>query len=86
MGYYINVLQKGQMYELEGQKLQFIEKVDKWFYFYTCKMDERTFNYEPTNEKVFFTSKELTYIKRVQDQPIRDGLHRIGREKVFPRI
>lgn len=85
MGYYLNVLQQGQMYELDGQRLQFIEKVGKSFYFYTCKMDEWTFNYEPTTEQVAFTSDEMNFIRRVQDEPIKHGLRRIGREKVFPR-
>jgi hypothetical protein len=85
MGYYLNVLQEGQIYELDGQRLQFIEKVGEWFYFYVCKMDEWTFNYEPTNEKVFYSSKELAYIKRVRDFQTGAGLRKIGKDKVFPR-
>lgn len=85
MGYYLNVLRKGQMYELDGQKLQFTEKVGKRFYFYSCKMNDWLFRYEPTNDKISFTSEEINFIRRVQDEPIKSGLRKIGREKVFPR-
>lgn len=85
MGYYLNVLQKGQMYNLGGQRLQFIEKAGKLFCFYICKMDEWTFTYEPTEEQVLFTSEEINFIRRVQDEPIKYGLRKIGKDKVFPR-
>ena len=85
MGYYLNVLQQGKMYELDGQKLQFIEKVGSWYYFYICKMDEWTFEYEPTDEKTFFTIDQMNYIKRIQAETKNIGLRKIGKDKVFPR-
>lgn len=85
MGYYLNVLQQGKMYELDGQKLQFIEKVGNWYYFYICKMDEWTFEYEPTDEKTFFTIDQMNYIKRIQAETKNIGLRKIGKDKVFPR-
>lgn len=86
MGYYINVLQEDCQYELDGKRLQFMQKLDNRYYFYECKYDEWSFRYIPTPLIISYTIKELNYIKRVQDQPIRVGLRRIGREKVFPRI
>ena len=85
MGYYLNVLQKGQMYELDGQKLEFIEKYGSRFYFYVCKMDEWSFKYIKTNEKKSFEHKEINFIKRFQDEPQKIGLRKVGRDKVFPR-
>ena len=86
MGYYINTLQQGCEYELDGRHLQFIQKLGKQYYFYVCEYDEWAFRYIPTKLIVFYKGKELTYIKRVQDQPIKVGLRKIGRDKVFPRI
>ena len=86
MGYYINTLQEGYEYELNGQHLQFMQKLDNRYYFYVCEYDEWSFRYIPTALIASFTIKELNYIKRVQDQPIRVGLRKIGKEKVFPRI
>ena len=86
MGYYLNVLQQGEMYELNGQKLQFIERNGTHYYFFVCKMGEWTFRYEPTNEKVLFTSKELNYIKRFGTGNTNFGLKVAGKDKVFPRI
>lgn len=85
MGYYLSVLKKGQVYELDGQKIQFVEKVGKWFYFYACKMNEWNFKYEPTDEKISFTLQQINYIKRAY-QTYNNGLRKIGRDKVFPRI
>lgn len=85
MGYYLSVLKKGQVYELDGQKIQFVEKVGKWFYFYVCKMNEWSFKYEPTDEKISFTLEQINYIKRTYQKP-NNGLRMIGRDKVFPRI
>ena len=85
MGYYVNILQKGQIYELDGQKLQYIEEIDKWHYFYICKMDEWTFDYEPTTEKRFYRLKDLAYLKRVDNGKASFGLRQIGRDKAFPR-
>lgn len=86
MGYYINILQKNQLYELDGQKLRFIEKDGKRFYFHICEKDEWSFVYQPTGEIVSFLSNEINFIKRVQDEPNKGGLHKIGRERVFPRV
>ena len=86
MGYYINTLQEGCEYELDGRHLQFMQKLDNLYYFYVCEYDEWSFRHIPTAVIACYTIKELTYIKRVQDQPIRVGLRRIGRDKVFPRI
>ena len=85
MGYFLNVLREGQMYQLDGQKLQFIEKFGQFYYFYICKYDEWKLQYEPTEERVPFTRKEIEYIKRVQGEPRQVGLRKIGRDKVFPR-
>ena len=85
MGYYINILIQGEMYELDGQKLLFIEKKDKRYYFYLCKKEDWGFDYFPTEEKLDFTIKEIHYIKRVQDLHSFCGLQSIGKEKVFPR-
>jgi hypothetical protein len=86
MGYYINTLQEGCEYELDGRHLQFMQKLDNQYYFYVCEYDEWSFRYIPTAVIASYSIKELAYIKRVQDQPIRFGLRRIGRDKVFPRI
>lgn len=85
MGYYLNVLRKGEMYQLEGQKLLFLEKILSRYYFYTCKMDEWDFRYKPTNEKISFTADEIVYLKRFQDEPTSVGLRKIGRDKVSPK-
>lgn len=85
MGYYINVLMPGKMYELDGQRLQYIEKVDKWYYFYLCKMDELTLDYVPTNEKRFYRLKDLTYLKRVENGKASVCLRQIGKDKVYKR-
>ncbi len=85
MGYYLNCLQQGKMYELDGQKLQFIEKVGGSFYFYVCKVDDWTFNYTPTEETVSLSVKEMTYIKRFDQEPTQVRLRKIGKDKVFPR-
>jgi hypothetical protein len=85
MGYYIRILQEGKMYELDGKKLQFIEKYGQFYYFNVCKYDEYTLKYEPTNERLPFTRKEIEYIKRLQDEPMKVGLRKIGRDKVFQR-
>lgn len=85
MGYFINILQEGCEYELDGHHLQFIQKLDNHYYFYICEYDEWSFKYIPTAVIASYSIKELNYIKRVQDQPIRFGLRRIGKEKVFQR-
>lgn len=86
MGYYINTLQEGCEYELDGKHLQFMQKLDNRYYFYVCEYDEWAFRYIPTTLIASFTINELTYIKRVQGEPRRVGLRKIGKEKVFPRI
>lgn len=85
MGYYISVLQKGKIYELDGQKLQFIEKDGNHYYFYICRMDEWSFRYAPTKETTSFDVKEINFIKRFQDERTNVGLKRIGKDKVFQR-
>jgi hypothetical protein len=85
MGYYLNTLQKGKMYELDGQKLQFIGKFGTRYYFYKCKMDEWSFEYEPTTQKASFTNEEMTYIKRIQENSTVGVLRKIGKDKVFPK-
>ena len=86
MGYFINTLQEGCEYKLDGKHLQFMQKLDNRYYFYVCEYDEWSFRYIPTALIASFTIKELTYIKRVQGEPRRVGLRKIGKEKVFPRI
>lgn len=85
MGYYVNALQEGSMYDLGGMRLEFSKKVGKLFYFYIYKLDDFGFTYEKTNSAVSYSSKELTYIKRVQECSPSGMLKRIGREKVFAR-
>ena len=85
MGYFLNVLRQGQMYDLNGEKIVFIQKVGRLYYFYVCKYNEWTFKFEPTEEKTSFTIKEINYIKRAQNEQNEIGLRKIGRDKVFPR-
>jgi hypothetical protein len=85
MGYYINVLQQGYQYELEGKRLLFDKKVGKDYYFYTCEYDEWSFDYTPTKLLVSYTNKELQYIKRIQVCSKNGALKQIGRDKVFAR-
>lgn len=85
MGYYINVLTKGKKYDLDGQKLLFIDKVSEYFRFYKCKMDEWSFRYEPTSELVEFDRKEINFIKPFHDEQNQRCLTIIGRDKVFKR-
>lgn len=85
MGYYINALQQGKMYDLDGLRLEFSEKIGKLYYFYIHKLDELGFNYNKTDLVVSYSSKELNYIKRVQDCTTKGLLKRIGKDKVFPR-
>lgn len=85
MGYYINTLQEGSYYELDGRRLLFVGKQGSIFYFHVCKMDDWSFEYEPTEERVGFISKELYYIKRVQDCSPSGFLKPIGRDRVFQR-
>jgi hypothetical protein len=85
MGYYINILRQGQMYELEGQKLQFIERIDGRYYFHICQMDYNELKCLPTGEITSFTIQEINFIRRVNDEQKSVGLRRIGRERVFPR-
>ena len=84
MGYYINVLQKGEKYTLNGETIEFIEKQGSRFYFYLCKYDMETFRHIRTNEKVGFLLSEINYIKRFQ-QSTNGLLKRIGKDKVFAR-
>ena len=73
------------MYELDGQKLQFVEKDGNRYYFYICRMDEWTFRYMPTEEKTSFHIKEINFIKRFQNEHTTIGLKRMGKDKVFPK-
>jgi hypothetical protein len=85
MGYYISVLQKGEIYELNGQKLEFDEKAGKLYFFYVCEFDEESFSYRKTDETAFFTLEEINYIKRYNEQQKISGLKKIGKDKVFQR-
>lgn len=85
MGYYISVLQNGKMYELDGQKLEFIRKQGKLFYFYLCKFNDKTFNYEKTEKEVLLELNEIYFIKRFYQNEKSDGLRKIGKDKVFPK-
>jgi hypothetical protein len=83
MGYYLNVLQEGAKYELDGERLVFIGKKNNLYYFYLCKYDSSCFDYVKTNDTVLYKIRELNFIKKVQDGSI--ALRRIGRDKVFGR-
>lgn len=85
MGYYISTLKKGKKYELDGKTIEFIQKLHDLYYFYICEMDEWEFDFKPTPSIVFYTSKEIEYIKRVQDGSARSNLRCVGKDKVFPR-
>lgn len=83
MWYYINKLQKGYKYKLEEKIIEFIEKKQDLYYFYVCKSDEWSFEYIPTPLILCYKSKELNYIKKVQECSKKGTLKRIGRDKVF---
>lgn len=85
MGYFINTLQEGCQYELDGKHLQYMQKIDNEYYFYVCEYDEWSFKYIPTALIASYSIKELTFIKRSKDQPNIVGLRKIGKDKVFPR-
>jgi hypothetical protein len=86
MGYFINTLQEGCEYELDGKHLQFMQKLDNRYYFYVCEYDEWSFRYIPTAMIVSYAIKELAFIKRVGESKKNIKLRRIGKEKVFPKI
>ena len=86
MGYYINTLQEGCLYDLGGMRLEFSTKVGKLFYFYIYKLDDFGFTYEKTNSLVSYSSKELTYIRRVQECSPQGLLRKVGKDKVFSRV
>lgn len=86
MGYYINILQEGCQYELDGKYLEFLQKLDNQYYFYICEYDEWAFRHIPTAVIASYTAKQLEYIKRVQGGQKKIRLKKIGREKVFPKI
>jgi hypothetical protein len=85
MGYHISVLQKGVQYEVEGTRIEFIQKMDGIYYFYLCKKDEWGFDYKRTDLIVSYTSKDIEFIKRIQSEPPKGLLKRIGKDKVFNR-
>ena len=85
MGYYINVIQKGVQYELDGVRLEFVEKGKKLYYFYLCKKDEWSFDYQRTDEMVSYTKEELNFLKRINECSARGTLKRIGKDKAFKR-
>jgi hypothetical protein len=80
MWYFINKLQEGRRYNLNGQVLEFIEQSGEFYYFYVCKYNEWSFDYELTEEAVLYTDKELTYIKKIQE-PIAKGILKKIKEK-----
>ena len=86
MGYYLNTLIEGKLYELNGQRLEFSSKVGKMYYFYKYAYDEDSFRYKKTENLVSFAFKELNYLKRVQECSDFGSLKRIGRDKVWQRI
>ena len=59
MGYFINTLQEGCEYELEGKHLRFMQKLDNRYYFYVCEYDEWSFKYIPTALIASYSIKEL---------------------------
>ena len=85
MGYYVSVLQKGVQYELEGRRLEFVEKTRNLYWFYLCKKDEWSLDYERTDEMVSYTFKELNFLKRINECSARGTLKPIGKDKVFKR-
>ena len=85
MGYYLNVLQEGAIYDLDGQKLKFIQKIDGAYYFHVCKYDEWSLNYIPTDLVASYDIKEINYIKRFQSCSPKGALKRIGKDKVFSK-
>ena len=85
MGYYINKFLSGVQYDLEGTRLQFVEKRGNLFAFFICKMDTTDFQYKPTAQMAYYAKEDLEYIKRIQEGSINKGLRKIGRDKVFAR-
>lgn len=86
MGYYINVLQKGAIYELNGEYIKFVKKDGNLFYFYSCKrLNPFDFSFTKLNEVCIYTEREIYYIKKVNDCAKKGQLKKIGKEKVFPR-
>lgn len=83
MGYYLNVLQEGAKYELNGERLVFIGKKNNLYCFYLCKYDSDSFDYVKTKTTVSYKIRELEFIKKVQERSV--ALRRIGRDKVFGR-
>lgn len=73
MWYFINKLQEGKKYNLNGQVIKFIEQSKKFYYFYICEYNEWSFEYEPTEELILYTEKDLVYIKKMQE-PIAKGI------------
>jgi hypothetical protein len=86
MGYYVNALQEGCLYDLGGMRLEFSKKVGKLFYFYIHKLDDFGFTYEKTNNMVSYNNKELTYIRRIQECSPKGTLKKIGKDRVFSRL
>jgi hypothetical protein len=85
MGYYVNSLQKGTLYELGGMRLEFVEKNGRSFYFYIYRFNEDIYGYEKANSMISYTSKELTYIRRIQECSPKGMLKCIGRDRVFAK-
>lgn len=85
MGYFIDVLQKGTQYELDGKRMEFVEKKGRLFYFYLYEYDGITFSYNKTDYLLNYTSKEIYFIKRVQECSPKGCLRAIGRDRIFAR-
>lgn len=83
MGHYLNNLLHGELYELNGQRLEFFKKQKGLYYFYVYVYNEQIFDYEKTTTINSFSFKELNFLKRVQDKPICGLLKKIGKDKVW---
>lgn len=85
MGYYISTLLKGEKYELNGETIEFIEKVGRFYHFYLCEYNKETFRHNPTQSKISYTANEINYIKRAKNLCEAVCLKRIGRDRVWSR-
>lgn len=88
MGYFINYLKTGSIYNLEGDLLAFQKKHQNLYVFFVVKYD--IFNdvtpYVVTEEEMLYTAEEIKFIKLVEHKrPSREKLKRIGKEKVWTK-
>ena len=85
MGYFINKLIKGEIYEVDCTRVEFIEKCGKFFHFFAYEYDMENLEYKKTDKVIPYSLKELEYMKRVQECSQIGTLQRIGKERVFVR-